>query len=268
MKKILLVLTILFSLGSLATEPVPTSIKFEEGNFFAITQQFNGRLLDNFAEKVLSYKGEELVIYFDTPGGSVIALSSMARIMKGSNIKFTCVASFAASAGFMLFQHCDNRLLLAEGILMSHNWSGGFRGEAPRIISLFNAIQSLIDTLEGVAVDKMSVEKEEYAALINSNLWMPVPLALKYDAIDGVLSDVSCASNLMNQRIPVNVRVGYTNYTRYKSGCPLIQKLYRKIRNNNNTDTYLKTDESLFSISQLNYVPEEANWIYMGKKRN
>ena len=48
MKKILLALTMLFSLGSFAAEKLPTEVKFEEGNFFAVTQQFNQTLLDNF----------------------------------------------------------------------------------------------------------------------------------------------------------------------------------------------------------------------------
>ena len=88
-----------------------------------------------------------MYIYFDTPGGDVISLSRMVRLMKGSDIKFTCVAAFAASAGFMLFQHCDKRLLLSDGILMSHNWAGGFQDEAPRLLSLFNVYQSLVSTM-------------------------------------------------------------------------------------------------------------------------
>lgn len=261
----------LFSLGTYANpEPilptVPTAVNFEEGNFFAITSPFNNTLLNKFTEKILAYDKDELYIYFDTPGGSVIALSRMARLMKGSNIKFTCVANFAASAGFMLFQHCNNRLLLSDGILMSHNWAGSFRNEAPRILTLFNTIQNLVGTLEAVAIEKMNVNSTEYATLINSNLWMTSVLATKYEAIDGVIDAVTCSAKLLEQRNPIYSRGFFGGgSTIYKSGCPLVQTVYKKLRNKN-TDTYIETDETLFTQSQSNYVMETANWIYMGKK--
>jgi len=272
MKKLILALMLVFSIGAFASEnlnPLPNDIHFEEGNFFAITTQFNNSLLDDFTEKVLSYDKDEMKLYFDSPGGSVVVLARMARIMKNSDIKFTCIASFAASAGFMLFQHCQNRLLLSDGILMSHNWAGGFRDEAPRILTLYNAIQSLVDTLEAVVIEKMSVDAKEYAALINNNLWMPLGLANKYKAIDGIAEKVSCSKELIKQRNPTKIRSysflgGSASKIVYKSGCPLIQKTYTK--SNKKNDTYLETNITLFEFAQMNYKMGNANWIYLGNK--
>ena len=265
MKRILFVLALVFSLSTFAGSNIPTSIKLEKDNFFAITSQFDGTLLDNFTEKVLAYDKKEMYIYFDTPGGSVIALSRMARIMKGSDIKFTCIASFAASAGFMLFQHCQNRLLLSDGVLMSHNWAGGFRDEAPRILTMFNTIQSIVDVLEAVAIKKMTVDAKEYARLINSNLWMTSTLATKYKAIDGVINNVSCSSDIIKQRVRTTYRSFFgRSGVIYKSGCPLIQKVYKK--SNSRNDTYVEASKTLFELSQENYKLENANWIYTGSK--
>jgi len=263
MKKILLALAMAFSLGLAANEG--PSVEFKEGNFFAITQQFDQQLLDNFAEKILNYKEPELYIYFDTPGGSVIALSRMARLMKSSDIKFTCVANFAASAGFMLFQHCDTRLLLSDGILMSHNWSGGFRGEAPRILTMYYTIQAIVDTLEQVTLSKMNVDAKEYARLINNNLWMTSSLATKYAAIDGIAGKVTCTSDLIEQRNPAFVRGFFSRKRVSKSGCPLIQKTYTK-QVDKKKDIYLETGKSLFDYAQTNYKLGTANMIYLGKK--
>lgn len=250
---------------TLENKVVNTSVRFEKGNFFSITSNFNQRLLDNFTEKVLTYNDDEMNIYFHTPGGSVIALAGMARIMKNSDIKFTCVASFAASAGFMLFQHCDKRLLLSDGILMSHNWAGGFRDEAPRILTLFNAVQSLVDDLESVAISKMNVNATEYAALINSNLWMPAGLATKYNAIDGIAGRVSCSDELIKERVLTFSRRGY--YGRrtsvYKSGCPLIQKSYKR-RSLKRSDEFIELNIDLLEHAQKSYKMGKANWIYMG----
>lgn len=265
MKQFLVIMLALVTMGASAGESTP-SVKFEEGNFFAITSQFNRKLLDDFSEKLLSYDKKELFIYFDTPGGSVLALSSMVRLMKASDVKFTCVASFAASAGFMLFQHCDKRYLLSNGVLMSHNWSGSFSGEAPRILTLYNTINDLVATIESVAIQKMSVNKKEYAALINDNLWMTSRLATKYAAIDKVITKVSCSKDIIEQRVPT---LGYSrrggNSWVYKSGCPLIQKTYYKVKNNKR-GRFVSSSSDLFSIAQKSYKKTNANWIYMGSK--
>ena len=254
----------LVTLGASAGEKSP-SVKFEEGNFFSITSQFDRKLLDDFSEKLLGYDKKELIIYFDTPGGSVIALSSMARLMKASDVKFTCVASFAASAGFMLFQHCDNRYLLSNGVLMSHNWSGSFSGEAPRILTLYNTINDLVATIEAVAIEKMSVNKKEYAALINDNLWMTSRLALKYKAIDKVITKVSCSKDIIEQRVQTLQRSWGGSKFVYKSGCPLIQKTYYKVKNGR-SGRFVSSSKDLFSLAQKAYKKESFNWIYMGAK--
>ena len=267
MKKILLAIVMTLSLGSFASEK-PAEIEFKDGNHFSITSQFNQRLLDNFTEKVLSYKKERLYIYFETPGGSVIALSRMARIMKNSPVKFTCIANFAASAGFMLFQHCDKRLLTSDGVLMSHNWSGGFRGEAPRILTMFNTIQSIVDTLEDTVLSKLNVDKAKYNELINRNLWMTSKLATKYAAIDGIAPRIVCSDDLIEERKLTRVfsMFGGSRVV-YKSGCPLIQKTYTK-QSNRNKDVYLETKDSLFDLAQKGYKLQDANMIYLGEKLN
>ena len=263
MRKILLAMMMVFSMGALAAEEIKP-IVFEDGNFFAITTQFDNKLLDNFTEKVLNHEEDNMYIYFDTPGGSVIALSRMARIMKSSKINFTCVANFAASAGFMLFQHCQHRYLLSDGVLMSHNWAGTFSDEGPRILTMFNTIQSIVNNLEEIAIKKMNVDAVEYAALINNNLWMTRTLATQYSAIDGVTDDVTCSRKLIKQKNPLRVRTGWTSWkTFYRSGCPLIQKLYAKDKSSND---YVDAGMTQFQFAQKDYKMGQANWIYMGVK--
>lgn len=266
MRFILSLLLLLGLSNSFASDYQHSSVKFKKGNFFAITSQFNRKLFDDFNEKVLTYKRKKMYIYIDSPGGSVIALSHMARIMKSSNIKFVCVASFAASAAFILFQHCHERLILSSGVLMSHNWSGTFSDEAPRILTLYNTVQSLVDTLEEVVINKMSVNKTKYAALINDNLWMPAGLSERYNAVDAVVDQVTCSKSLIRKRIRTQFSFG--GKTVYKSGCPLIQKAYLKKSYKNKTVKFIESNITLFELSQRTYQVSTANLIYTGLKRN
>ena len=252
-------------------------IVLEKDNFFAITSSFNQKLLDDFSEKLLTHNSKKLYIYFDTPGGSVLALSRMVRLMEGSSIEFVCIASFAASAGFMLYQFCDKRYMVSDGIIMSHNWAGGFADEAPRIITLFEAIQSLVDPMEEKAVQNMNVDMKEYKRLINNNLWMPYNLAKKYDAIQEQ-AHITCEKSLVKKRIKLKptysiFRSRFGSSGLYKSGCPLIQKVYTK-KNINNDDVYFEAGTNLFELAQDEYKyfikkrKEKvfADWIYLGKR--
>lgn len=208
------------------------NVKFAVGNFFPITSVFSEKLLADFSEHLMNYDGDEMLIYFDSPGGSVFAMARMIGLMNSSKIKFKCVARFAASAAFNMFEACDTRLLLPDGILMSHEWSGGFRGEAPRILSLFKAIDGLVKHIEVQTVAKLNIEMKEYKALINQNLWMTAELGIKYNAIDGLVNNVSCSRKLTKQRVIKTVQFysfrGPINSTVIKNGCPLISKTYKK----------------------------------------
>ena len=206
---------------------VGPKIKFEKGNHFAVTTAFTENLLDEFNKKVmLTDEGETLYIYFDSPGGSVFAVSRMIGIMKTSNIKFVCVARFAASAAFMMFQNCNERWVLPDGVLMSHNAAGGFRGELPRVRTLLEAVENIVHDMEIEIVKKLNIDMKEYLRLINNNLWLTKNSAWKYAAIDGVVNNVSCSKALITTKKTtynlIRSFFGTVKQKVTKSGCPLL----------------------------------------------
>ena len=208
------------------------SIEFDLGNFFSVTTGFSEKLLADFSEHLINYEGEEMLIYFDSPGGSVFSMARMIGLMQSSPVKFKCVARFAASAAFNMFEACDKRYILPDGVIMSHEWSGGFRDEAPRILSLYNAISHLVSEVENLTVSRMNIDMRTYKELINKNLWMTKTLATKYGAIDGVVNKVTCSKKLAQQRVKTVVQqrglFGPINITIIKNGCPLISKTYKE----------------------------------------
>ena len=106
-RKFLLTMIVACFISSIAY--AENKIVFDEGNFFAVNASFDEVLLDSFTRRVMTTDEKKIFIYFDSPGGSVFALTRMIGIMKSSNIKFVCVARFAASAAFMMFQRCNER---------------------------------------------------------------------------------------------------------------------------------------------------------------
>jgi len=212
--------------ASTQSEQSNQQILFKDKNYFEITGSFTEKMRNDFTRKVMTHEGKELLIYLDSPGGSVFAVSRMIGVMDNSNIKFVCVARFAASAAFMLFQNCNTRIMLPDGVLMSHNASGSFRGELPRVKSLFEVIEAIVDNLEERIIKRMNMDRDEYKALINKNLWMDTSLAEKYNAVDVVSNNVRCAKDLIEKKIKtVTTTFGFFGPVQreaYKSACPLL----------------------------------------------
>ena len=201
-------------------------VELKGNNFFPITTEFTEILLEDFIKKTISYKGKELYVYIDSPGGSVLAMSRMIGIMESSPIKFICVARFAASAAFNVFQYCDKRYMLYDGILMSHNASGTFSGELPRIDSLLKSFKLLVQRVERGVARKLKLEYKDYKALINKNFWLVYPQALEYNATDGIAS-ITCSGELLRKLVKKTMEIcsifGCKKRTLIFSACPLIK---------------------------------------------
>lgn len=226
MKKIILCLLSVFFAMTLAAEE-RKSIKFEDGNNYAIVGEFDEQMLEDFTKFIMLYTGKELFMYFDSPGGSVFAMSRMVAMMKTSDIKFICVARFAASAAFHTFQSCHERYLLSDGIIMSHNAAGSYTGEFPRIESLFSAIKAIVDELDKEMAIRLKMDFGKYKEAINNNLWITTANAKQYNAIEGVMDKVTCPPELIKKevvrtKISCSVFSGCTQSQSKYSACPLL----------------------------------------------
>ena len=202
MKRLLILLLIGFlSISAFGAKKEAPEIIFDDDSHFAVTDEFNEDLLEDFITKVMTYDKEDMTIYFDSPGGSVIAMSRIIAIMNSSDIKFTCVARFAASAAFAMFQACDVRYILKDGIIMQHNASGMFRGELTRVRTLLEAIEAIVKGVEINTAKRMKIPYDTFKALINNNLWIPSTKIFEYNAADAIVKKISCTKELIKKEI-------------------------------------------------------------------
>ena len=235
------------------------NIVLDDDNFFAVPEQFSETLLEKFNKKVMTYDGKEMYIYLDSPGCSVFAMSRIIGIMKASDIKFICVARFAASAAFAMLQQCDKRYMLYDGIIMQHNASGGFRGEFPRIYSLLNAINDLVEDVEKNSARRMKMKLKDYKIAINNNLWLSRATAPKYNAIDAIINNIKCSPELVKKVVArVQRRCSFFSCTVTQnkfSGCPLLMQPIPK-----------KDDskETIEWTEDINTNIKDFMWIYRG----
>jgi ATP-dependent Clp protease, protease subunit len=80
------------------------------------------------AKEKLSGK-KPLYLFLNTPGGSIQSGLELIEALKGIGRPVHTITLFAASMGFQIAQNLDDRLILKNGVLMSHHARGESSGE-------------------------------------------------------------------------------------------------------------------------------------------
>lgn len=138
-----LVLTILFvsipsTLSGAATGP--DTVVLTKDNTMVLNSEVNGdsvskiigsaksldSALTGAKEKVTGKK--PLYLFLNTPGGSIQAGLELIEAMHGLGRQVNTITLFAASMGWQIAQNLDDRLILKNGVLMSHHAAGEFAG--------------------------------------------------------------------------------------------------------------------------------------------
>lgn len=211
MKKLTIIIMILLSFlcyskpKSDDTKVKLYSMTFTEKNtysdtFFSVNGEIDTSMSERFTRDIMRSDKKTYTLFFDSPGGSVLALNRMIETMDSVDKKFVCVSRYAASAAFMLFQHCDIRLMTPfSGILMSHNASMTVFGDVEKIKNMMKALDKIMDRVDKRIANRMGITLKEYKNLIANDLYLDVNLAVSHNAIDGVARKVKCTRELIDK---------------------------------------------------------------------
>lgn len=143
-----------------------------------------------------------LKLFLNTPGGSVQSGLELDEALNGMGCQVDTITLFAASMGFQIAQNLGERLILKNGVLMSHRAKGGFEGEfggqAPsQIESRFALWKSRLDELDSKTVARtggkqtMASYQKQYA----SEMWLTGQQSVDQGYADRVIK-VRCDSSL------------------------------------------------------------------------
>lgn len=194
----------------------------EENGFIPIVNEITYSTAQAVISDILSFEGgDTTIIYLDSPGGSVMAGMQIIEAMKASKKHFTCVASFAASMAFAIFQACDARYLLETGTLMQHQMSFGLNGQLKRNISIVEHAKSIASYLNGFQAARLGMSERQFEDFINDDVWLFGVNAIKRHAADE-LALVTCAPQLASSTVKKTVTVFIFSMTAQFSKCPLL----------------------------------------------
>lgn len=151
-------------------------------------------------EKVSGKK--PLYLFLNTPGGSIQAGLEMIEALKGLGRPVNTITLFAASMGFQIAQNLDQRLIIRNGVLMSHRAKGGFEGEfggqAPsQIESRYALWKSRLDEMDAQTVSRTNGKQTiaSYQKQYASEMWLTGQQSVDQGYADAVVS-LKCDKSL------------------------------------------------------------------------
>lgn len=124
---------VLIPLVSVSKDSSPEVLTLDKSNLLVLNSEVNGDSVGPLITKAQQMdstlgRGKHILLYLNTPGGSVSSGLELIEAMKGLSHPVDTVTSFAASMGWQIAQGLDTRYILQSGILMSHRAAGEFQG--------------------------------------------------------------------------------------------------------------------------------------------
>lgn len=159
---------------------------------------FQAKLLGN---KRFSSK-KPLYLFLNTPGGSIQTGLEMIESLNGLGRPISTITLFAASMGFQIAQNLGERLILKNGVLMSHRAQGAFEGyfggERPsQVDNRYNLWLSRLNEMDLQTVKRTNGRQtlDSYQKAYANELWLTGTQAVEDGYADRVVT-VKCDSSL------------------------------------------------------------------------
>lgn len=206
--------TVLFSTTSYSKGDEQDSITLSKNNTLVLNSEVDGESVSSLIsnarkmdEEMSSGTGrlgakKPIYLFLYTPGGSIQAGLELIEALKGINRPVNTVTLFAASMGFQIAEALNDRLILKNGVLMSHHASGQFEGSFGGVhpSQLDSRYQLWLDRVreldeQVVARTKGKQTYESYIAQYDHEMWLGGNKSVAQGYADKVVS-VRCDSTL------------------------------------------------------------------------
>lgn len=144
-------------------------------------------------------KSEKVYLFLSTPGGSIIDGLEIINMAKSLSQEVITITSFAASMGYIMVQSLGERLILPNGILMSHRAYGGFEGQIPgEIDSQLKFWHEFLRDIDETVALRSNLTLERYRELTRNEYWTSGKKAIKDRMADKIVS-VTCDKSLSGE---------------------------------------------------------------------
>lgn len=165
-------------------------------------KELDAKSSSTFSKRLNKEANKPLYLFLNTPGGSIQSGLEMIEAIKGTGHKVNTITLFAASMGFQIAQNLDDRLIIKNGVLMSHRAKGGFEGEfggqsPSQIDSRYALWKSRLDELDTQTANRTGGKQtlESYQKQYASEMWLTGQQSVDQGYADEVVT-VKCDASL------------------------------------------------------------------------
>lgn len=134
--------------------------------------------------------GEELTIFFNSDGGSLVAgteIYSILRAYKGQ--KTAHIQSRAASAATVAMMACERILAEPVSLICVHNPSTYTSGDADDMRHTAEELDNIKKAIVNAYEPRIKVSREEIENLMDKNVWLDAEAAKGYGLIDEIVGE-------------------------------------------------------------------------------
>ena len=209
-KIVIIVAVAVVALFSINSEAQQKQIVLNESNTIVLNQQVSFMSVPSIIQKALDLESadsssEPIYLVLDTPGGSVEAGLHLIQALQSIDRPVHTVTMFAASMGWQIAQALGDRLILSEGVMMSHKAQGVFGGEfGDGRSQLDNRIALWVERI--LQMDQATVRRtggkqtlESYRSQYDNELWITANQAVKMGYADEIVR-ARCGNGLKGTR--------------------------------------------------------------------
>jgi ATP-dependent Clp protease, protease subunit len=168
---------------------------------YAFTDESVSKVILELVTKSAALPAKQpMYLFLDSPGGSVIAGNNLINAVKGLGREVKTITSFSASMGFITVQNLGERLVLEDGILMSHRATGGVSGQFPgeidtRYLFWKKYLKNLLEPVaKRVGMTGDQLERKHY-----SEWWTTGEEAVAQNTADRVVT-VKCDETMLSTK--------------------------------------------------------------------
>jgi len=182
-------ISLAFPLVSSASSPQEVLV-LDKDNHILLNGEINSKMSSEFISQMLKTKSDNLVVYINSPGGSVISGMKIVQTAKdikanNSNLKITCYVDFAASMAFVITQTiCDERIVGETSVLMQHQATFGVQGRTGEIAARTGMVLSILDVMDSAQAKRLKITKDELRKKSKDEWWLVGKNAVKNNAAD------------------------------------------------------------------------------------
>jgi ATP-dependent protease ClpP protease subunit len=273
-----LAISALFPLSSLSKGDDKDSVTLSASNLIVLNGEVNGENTaaviskakelcnaskEGIAKKVGLGKETRLKLFLYTPGGSIQAGLEMIEALNGLGCPVDTVTLFAASMGWQIAQNLGERLILRNGVMMSHHATGQESGEFGGSVKsqMENRQQLWLDRVR--ELDEQTVKRtngkqtyESYTKEYDHEVWLTGTKSVAEGYSDRIVS-MRCDSSLN----------GVDTHTISFMGVPILYDLDKCPINTSPMNVRIGLPEGKLTAEMSNLVKEKFLLDYSNKAK-